>query len=148
MVTFGPRPNFQSAQLNVQGFVYRFLEFFLFSKQVSVNFTFVKGRRRMKRFFKPVEKEGSSKKPTLSADSPLKSNGEEVTNTTADENENKKKKEPSKFVTWNANSFLLRVKNNWPEFTSFIQNLDPDIIAIQVMFDFILLSLSAFQFLF
>lgn len=34
-------------------------------------------------------------------------------------------------MTWNANSFLLRVKNNLPEFTKFVETLDPDVIAIQ-----------------
>ncbi|PPS04079.1 hypothetical protein GOBAR_AA16596 [Gossypium barbadense] len=41
------------------------------------------------------------------------------------------KKEPLKFLTWNANSLLLRVKSNWPEFSNFVSNLDPDVIAIQ-----------------
>ncbi|EOY22352.1 DNAse I-like superfamily protein isoform 1 [Theobroma cacao] len=74
----------------------------------------------MKRFFKPIEKEGSAKKPSLS---PSKQGGEK--------GEEDIKKEPLKFVTWNANSLLLRVKNNWPQFSDFISNLDPDIIAIQ-----------------
>lgn len=78
----------------------------------------------MKRFFQPVEKDGSAKKSTLS---PLKKE---------DENEEASgenmKKEPLKFLTWNANSFLLRVKNNWPEFTTFVSSFDPDVIAIQV----------------
>ncbi|KAM7471481.1 hypothetical protein LguiA_009664 [Lonicera macranthoides] len=88
----------------------------------------------MKRFFQPVEKDGSfKKKPTFSSSPSSPSvvkDGEETTTTTADEEKNKKK-EPLKFITWNANSFLLRVKNNWPDFTNFIHNLDPDVIAIQ-----------------
>ncbi|GMY15018.1 DNA-(apurinic or apyrimidinic site) lyase [Fagus crenata] len=68
----------------------------------------------MKRFFKPVAKEGSSKKPCLSQAEKVEEKGE-----------------PSKFMTWNANSFLLRVKNNWPEFTNFVTTFDPDVIAIQ-----------------
>ncbi|OMP10387.1 Exodeoxyribonuclease III xth [Corchorus olitorius] len=79
----------------------------------------------MKRFFKPIEKQGSAKKPSLS---PSKQGGE---NGEAKQEEEDIKKEPLKFVTWNANSLLLRVKNNWPEFSSFISKLDPDIIAIQ-----------------
>ncbi|CAB4280593.1 unnamed protein product [Prunus armeniaca] len=69
----------------------------------------------MKRFFRPVEKDGSAKKPTLSSSS---ENGE-----ISGEGS---KKEPLKFITWNANSFLLRVKKNWPEFTKFITSFDPD----------------------
>lgn len=93
----------------------------------------------MKRFFKPVEKEGCSKKPTIHS----VKNGEETTQSTtttatteniSNNNEDvskNKKKEPTKFLTWNANSFLLRVKNNWPEFTKFLQESDPDVIAVQ-----------------
>jgi len=76
----------------------------------------------MKRFFKVVEKDsdGSAKKPRE------KENDGEA--------EVKKKKEPLKFMTWNANSLLLRVKNNWPEFTNLVTTFDPDVIAIQVPF--------------
>ncbi|XP_038893653.1 DNA-(apurinic or apyrimidinic site) endonuclease [Benincasa hispida] len=76
----------------------------------------------MKRFFKPIEKEGSSKKAALSAS--LKDDDDSEASAPD-------KKEPLKFVTWNANSLLLRVKNDWPEFTKFVTNLDPDVIAIQ-----------------
>uniref|UniRef100_A0A7N2RBF3 Endonuclease/exonuclease/phosphatase domain-containing protein n=1 Tax=Quercus lobata TaxID=97700 RepID=A0A7N2RBF3_QUELO len=68
----------------------------------------------MKRFFKPVEKEGSSKKPSLSQ--PEKEEDVSLSN--------ESKGEPSKFMTWNANSFLLRVKNNWPEFTKLVTSFD------------------------
>ncbi|KAI3915406.1 hypothetical protein MKW98_022364 [Papaver atlanticum] len=86
----------------------------------------------MKRFFQPVEKDGSlKKKPTLTtSSSPSKpeekeeQNGESVVVT-------EEKRDPLKFISWNANSFLLRVKNNWPEFTKFIATFDPDVIAIQ-----------------
>ncbi|XP_043805958.1 DNA-(apurinic or apyrimidinic site) endonuclease isoform X2 [Manihot esculenta] len=81
----------------------------------------------MKRFFKPIEKDGSAKKPTLSA----KHEDDEERETTASEAGSEKKKEPLKFVTWNANSLLLRVKNNWPEFSKFVSSFDPDVIAIQ-----------------
>ncbi|KAA8540728.1 hypothetical protein F0562_024353 [Nyssa sinensis] len=82
----------------------------------------------MKRFFKPVEKDGSFKKPNLSS-SPSNKNGDE--NSEVLDDEKNKKKEPLKFLTWNANSFLIRVKNDWPEFTKFVASLDPDVIAIQ-----------------
>ncbi|KAL2482670.1 DNA-(apurinic or apyrimidinic site) lyase [Forsythia ovata] len=87
----------------------------------------------MKRFFQPVEKDASSKKPTISASSSSVKESE-ITKETASVDEEKKeatKKEPLKFLTWNANSFLLRIKNNWPEFSKFIENHDPDVIAIQ-----------------
>ncbi|XP_040986710.1 DNA-(apurinic or apyrimidinic site) endonuclease isoform X3 [Juglans microcarpa x Juglans regia] len=76
----------------------------------------------MKRFFKPVEKDGPSKKPSLSSE---KEDGENRDISGED------KREPLKFLTWNANSFLLRVKNNCPEFTKFVTSFDPDVIAIQ-----------------
>lgn len=92
----------------------------------------------MKRFFQPIQKDGSFKKPTLS---PAGKDAEKATTTStesnsADADENQKengKKEPTKFLTWNANSFLLRIKNNWPEFIKFVETLDPDVIAIQVL---------------
>ncbi|KAK6924733.1 Endonuclease/exonuclease/phosphatase [Dillenia turbinata] len=84
----------------------------------------------MKRFFKPIEKDGSFKKPTLSTPSETTIKDDEKKEKATDEEKNNKK-EPLKFLTWNANSFLLRVKNNWPEFTKFISSFDPDIIAIQ-----------------
>ena len=81
---------------------------------------------RMKRFFQPVEKDGSSKKkPSLS----LSTEDGETTETSGDE-----KKEPLKFITWNANSFFLRVKNNLPDLAKLITSFDPDVIAIQVPF--------------
>lgn len=78
----------------------------------------------MKRFFKPIEKDGSSapKKPCLSPEDGVE--------------EGKNQKEPTKFVTWNANSFLLRVKNDWSELSKFVSDFDPDVIAIQVRFLF------------
>ncbi|KAG6410430.1 hypothetical protein SASPL_128490 [Salvia splendens] len=91
----------------------------------------------MKRFFKPVEKDGSCKKAALSplSSSPAKNSEKPTENAAAttvnEENNGTSKKKPSKFVTWNANSLLLRIKNNWTEFSKFFQNLDPDVIAIQ-----------------
>lgn len=81
----------------------------------------------MKRFFKPLEKEGSAKKPSLSPSKQASTNGEAQ----PEPEEEVIRKDPLKFVTWNANSLLIRVKNNWPHFSNFISNLDPDIIAIQ-----------------
>ncbi|MBA0744139.1 hypothetical protein Gogos_006776, partial [Gossypium gossypioides] len=78
----------------------------------------------MKRFFKPIEKEGSAKKPSLSPSKNVAENGDALPEVDV-------KKEPLKFLTWNANSLLLRVKSNWPEFSNFVSNLDPDVIAIQ-----------------
>ncbi|KAK6148166.1 hypothetical protein DH2020_019078 [Rehmannia glutinosa] len=89
----------------------------------------------MKRFFKPIEKDGSFKKPTLSSSSsPVKDSEKTTENGSAaetKENNDTTKKEPLKFLTWNANSFLLRIKNNWTEFSKFVENLDPDVIALQ-----------------
>lgn len=79
----------------------------------------------MKRFFQPVEKDGSAKKPTLSQSEKGDDNGGPPGHC--------RNKEPLRFLTWNANSFLLRVKNNWPEFSNFITGFDPDVIAIQVL---------------
>lgn len=83
-----------------------------------------KRKEKMKRFFKVVEKDsdGSVKKP--------RENDSEA-------EESNEKKEPLKFMTWNANSFLLRVKNNWPDFTNLITTFDPDLIAIQVLSPFV-----------
>lgn len=82
----------------------------------------------MKRFFQPIPKDGgATKKPTLSPPR-VKSDGESPP-PPGDGEENQR--EPTKFVTWNANSFLLRVKNNFPELSKFVESLDPDVIAIQ-----------------
>lgn len=80
----------------------------------------------MKRFFQPIQKDGSSKKPALST----QAENEEDERESGDDGHGK---EPSKFLTWNANSLLLRAKNNWPEFSKLVATLDPDIIAIQVI---------------
>lgn len=39
--------------------------------------------------------------------------------------------EPLRFMTWNVNSLLLRLKNNKEEVFRFIENVDPDVIALQ-----------------
>lgn len=79
----------------------------------------------MKRFFKVIEKDSEkcSKKP--------KENENEEEKKQDENEEEATKKEPLKFMTWNANSLLLRVKNNWSEFSNFITTFDPDVIAIQ-----------------
>ncbi|XP_058093826.1 DNA-(apurinic or apyrimidinic site) endonuclease isoform X3 [Magnolia sinica] len=79
----------------------------------------------MKRFFQTMEKDGSFKKPSLSP-SPASASEE-------GKKGEEERKEPLKFLTWNANSFLLRVKNNWPDFSKFVETLDPDVIAIQML---------------
>jgi hypothetical protein len=75
----------------------------------------------MKRFFKVVEKD--SEKCSKKA--------KENENENEEEEKVETKKEPLKFMTWNANSLFLRVKNNWSEFSNFITTFDPDVIAIQ-----------------
>uniref|UniRef100_A0A2P2JHX6 DNA-(apurinic or apyrimidinic site) endonuclease n=1 Tax=Rhizophora mucronata TaxID=61149 RepID=A0A2P2JHX6_RHIMU len=86
----------------------------------------------MKRFFKPIEKEGYVKKPALTPSSNQEEGGEKGhVSESEDSNKGAKKKEPLRFITWNANSLLLRVKSNWPEFSKFVSGLDPDVIAIQ-----------------
>lgn len=85
----------------------------------------------MKRFFKPIEKETANKRPSTG---PVAGDGDVVGESGGESASGDQKKEPLKFLTWNANSFLLRVKNNWPEFTKFVQRVDPDAIAIQVSF--------------
>ncbi|GLT63984.1 hypothetical protein SLA2020_365050 [Shorea laevis] len=77
----------------------------------------------MKRFFKPIEKEGASKKPSLSPSEKDEGENREISG--------EDKREPLKFLTWNANSFLLRVKNDWPELTKLVTSFEPDVIAIQ-----------------
>ncbi|CAL9763784.1 unnamed protein product [Musa acuminata subsp. burmannicoides] len=85
----------------------------------------------MKRFFQPIAKDGPSKKPALStADSapPCPGGG----GGGGDEEEKGEKREaPMRFLTWNANSLLLRAKNNWPEFSRLVQSLDPHVICFQ-----------------
>jgi hypothetical protein len=81
----------------------------------------------MKRFFKAVERDGSFKKQALSQ---------------AAGDGGAEKREPSKFMAWNANSFLLRLKSDRDEVLSLLHRLDPDVIAIQVKKTTISFSLS------
>ncbi|XXG62402.1 hypothetical protein AAC387_Pa05g0764 [Persea americana] len=85
----------------------------------------------MKRFFQPIEKEGSKKKPSLSASECSQVAEAKAEDERKEEAAEGSPKEPLKFLTWNANSFLLRAKNNWPELSKLVEKLDPDVIAIQ-----------------
>nr|GMD36271.1 DNA-(apurinic or apyrimidinic site) lyase [Ipomoea batatas] len=90
----------------------------------------------MKRFFQPIQKDGSFKKPTLApagkdAGKTTASSTESNSVDAVENHNDNRKKDPTKFLTWNANSFLLRIKNNWPEFVKFVETFDPDVIAIQ-----------------
>jgi hypothetical protein len=78
----------------------------------------------MKRFFKAVERDGSFKKQALSQ--AAADGGGYAADGGAE------KREPSKFMAWNANSFLLRLKSDRDEVLSLLLRLDPDVIAIQV----------------
>lgn len=77
----------------------------------------------MKRFFKSVRREGSFKRLAASC-------GENGTPICF--REDSEKREPSKFMSWNANSFFLRSKSNREKVFSPLRRLDPDVIAIQV----------------
>jgi len=77
----------------------------------------------MKRFFKAVERDGSFKKQALSQ--AAADGGGYAADGGAE------KREPSKFMAWNANSFLLRLKSDRDEVLSLLLRLDPDVIAIQ-----------------
>ncbi|KAL9235583.1 hypothetical protein vseg_010329 [Gypsophila vaccaria] len=83
----------------------------------------------LKRFFKPIEKEGSSKKPNLCTK--LNEENKESCEINGDVEDEINKKQPLKFITWNANSLLLRAKNNWSHFSDFVTSFDPHIISIQ-----------------
>ena len=78
----------------------------------------------MKRFFKSIGREGSFKRLATSR-------GEDGTPVCAAEDT--VKREPTKFLSWNTNSFLLRLKTNREEVFSLLRRLDPDVIAIQVL---------------
>jgi hypothetical protein len=87
----------------------------------------------MKGFFKAVERDGSFKKETLSQ-------GGGGGGYAADGKT--KKREPNKFMAWNVNSFLVRLKSNRDEVLFLLHRLDPDVIAIHVKKITIYLSLS------
>ncbi|KAF3793666.1 DNA-(apurinic or apyrimidinic site) lyase [Nymphaea thermarum] len=89
----------------------------------------------MKRFFKPIvkaeDKDGNGVDGDGNCDGPLKKKQNQSEEANNDNEKEPAKLEPCKFMTWNSNSLLLRVKNNWVEFTSLVQRVDPDVIAIQ-----------------
>jgi hypothetical protein len=80
----------------------------------------------MKRFFKAAEQNGSLKKQALSQVGGGGGGGGYAADGRI------KKQEPSKFMAWNANSFLLRTKSDKDEVLSLLHHLDPNVIAIQV----------------
>ncbi|GJN41355.1 hypothetical protein PR202_gn00718 [Eleusine coracana subsp. coracana] len=82
----------------------------------------------MKRFFQPVPKEGSAAKKRPAA---VTYSGNATGAAGDGDGEGKPGEEPRKFLTWNANSLLLRMKNDWPAFSKFVARLDPDVICIQ-----------------
>ncbi|KAG0450081.1 hypothetical protein HPP92_026949 [Vanilla planifolia] len=89
----------------------------------------------MKRFFKPVANDDSFKRTCLSCTAPNPPTGDVSVDAKGDckaeEAGERERREPRKFLTWNANSFLLRLKKNFAEFSKLVQALDPDAIAIQ-----------------
>jgi hypothetical protein len=90
----------------------------------------------MKRFFQPVPKDGSpaKKRPTGAAAASDCVDGPAATAASAGGGEGAPCEEPRRFVTWNANSLLLRMKSDWSAFSQFVARLDPDVICIQVNF--------------
>jgi hypothetical protein len=57
-----------------------------------------------------------------------------------------KKREPSKFMAWNANNFLLHLKSDRDEVLSLLHRLDHDVIVIHVKKTYHLsLSLSLYK---
>ena len=88
----------------------------------------------MKRFFQPVPKDGSpaKKRPTGAAASDCADGPAAATAASAGGGEGAPCEEPRSFVTWNANSLLLRMKSDWSAFSQFVARLDPDVICVQV----------------
>nr|ACG32002.1 hypothetical protein [Zea mays] len=87
----------------------------------------------MKRFFQPVPKDGSPSKKRLAGaaepgDGPTSAGA--ATGAGGDV-EGRPTEEPFKFLTWNANSLLLRMKSDWPAFSQLVARLDPDVICVQ-----------------
>ncbi|XP_020172166.1 DNA-(apurinic or apyrimidinic site) endonuclease [Aegilops tauschii subsp. strangulata] len=85
----------------------------------------------MKRFFQPVLKDGSpaKKRPAGAATSDCVDG---PAPTAADAGgDGPPGEEPRRFVTWNANSLLLRMKSDWPAFCQFVARVDPDVICVQ-----------------
>ncbi|KMZ61655.1 DNA-(apurinic or apyrimidinic site) lyase, partial [Zostera marina] len=81
----------------------------------------------MKRFFQPIEKsvDGSPSSKKVALSSPHESHSGK------DDEVGFHRRDPTKFVTWNANSLLLRVKADWKKFSHFVQTINPDVICVQ-----------------
>lgn len=95
----------------------------------------------MKRFFQPVPKDGSpaKKRPASSDSDSLGGDAPALSPAAAacaigegDSPPAPREEEPRRFVTWNANSLLLRMKSDWPAFCQFVSRVDPDVICVQV----------------
>ena len=103
----------------------------------------------MKRFFQPIAKNSPNKRiqtddssrviqtkkcTTLEApntdDRTSKASSVEISSQAS--KIQKDGRNPSTFMTWNANSFLLRMKKDGHDFRKLVEQHDPDIIAIQV----------------
>ena len=103
----------------------------------------------MKRFFKPIAKNSPDKriqtddssrviqtKKCTSLEAPNTDDGTSKASPVDVSSQAAKIKKdgrnPSTFMTWNANSFLLRMKMDAHDFRKLVEQHDPDIIAIQV----------------
>uniref|UniRef100_J3NCM9 DNA-(apurinic or apyrimidinic site) endonuclease n=1 Tax=Oryza brachyantha TaxID=4533 RepID=J3NCM9_ORYBR len=85
----------------------------------------------MKRFFQPVPKDGSpAKKRPAAAPAPAPGPAAGAAVGEGD-SPSRREEQPRRFVTWNANSLLLRMKSDWPAFCQFVSRVDPDVICIQ-----------------
>ncbi|CAM0957297.1 unnamed protein product [Alopecurus aequalis] len=89
----------------------------------------------MKRFFQAVPKDGSpaKKRPTGAVASDCADSPEAAAASGGVGGEGVPCEEPRRFVTWNANSLLLRMKSDWPAFCEFVARLDPDVICVQTV---------------
>ncbi|KAJ7515362.1 hypothetical protein O6H91_22G011400 [Diphasiastrum complanatum] len=84
----------------------------------------------MKRFFQSVERDQSFKKMTIKPPNDAAAGAAAAAPEPPVDGDDAWR-EPSKFMSWNANSLLLRLKKNREELMGLVQRLDPDIIAIQ-----------------
>nr|AAL73527.2 putative AP endonuclease [Sorghum bicolor] len=87
----------------------------------------------MKRFFQPVAKDGSPSKKRQAAAAEPEGGPASAGAATGGDGEGRPAEEPRKFLTWNANSLLLRMKSDWPAFSQLVARLDPDVICVQVV---------------
>ena len=86
----------------------------------------------MKRFFQPVPKDGSPSKKRHAAATETSDGPASAGAGAGGDGEGRPAEEPRKFLTWNANSLLLRMKSDWPAFSQLVARLDPDVICVQV----------------